>query len=63
MKGIIDKRQDHMYKDACFTLFESVHPGADNTKNVGNHPNAFFDTSFEYKKAFDKRNKKEGNFY
>jgi hypothetical protein len=34
-----------------------VHPGGV-TDNVGNHPNAFFNSSFEYNKAVEKKNKK-----
>jgi hypothetical protein len=44
---------------ACLRLFEAVHPGAV-SDNVGNHPNAFFNSSFEYIKAIEKKNKKTG---
>jgi hypothetical protein len=40
-------------------LFEAVHPGAV-SDNVGNHPNAFFNSSFDYLKAIEKKNKKAG---
>jgi hypothetical protein len=38
-------------------LFEAVHPGSV-VDNVGNHPNAFFNSSFDYLKAIEKKNKK-----
>lgn len=44
---------------ACLRLFEAVHPGAV-SDNVGNHPNAFFNSSFDYLKAIEKKNKKTG---
>jgi hypothetical protein len=31
------------------------------TDNVGNHPNAFFNSSFEYNKALEKKKKAEPN--
>jgi hypothetical protein len=37
-----------------------VHPGGV-TDNVGNHPNAFFNSSFEYSKAVEKKKKTETN--
>jgi hypothetical protein len=45
---------------ACLRLFEAVHPGGV-TDNVGNHPNAFFNSSFEYSKAVEKKKKTETN--
>jgi len=36
-----------------------VHPGGV-TDNVGNHPNAFFNSSFDYSKAIEKKIKKTG---
>ena len=58
MKGIIDKRRDNLHKVACMRLFEAVHPGGF-TDDVGNHPNAFFNSSFEYRKRIpiEKKNK------
>jgi hypothetical protein len=40
-------------------LFEASHPGAV-SDNVGNHPNAFFNSSYDYIKAIEKKNKKQG---
>ena len=59
MKGIVDKRRENLHQVACLRLFEAVHPGGV-TDNVGNHPNAFFNSSFEYSKAVEKKNKKSG---
>jgi hypothetical protein len=58
MKGIIDKKRDNLHKAACMRLFEAVHPGG-LTDNVGNHPNAFFNSSIEYRKRIpiEKKNK------
>jgi len=39
-------------------LFEAVHPGCV-TDNVGNHPNAFLNSSVEYIKAVEKKKKPE----
>ena len=49
MKGIVDKRRENLHQVACLRLFEAVHPGGV-ADNVGNHPNAFFNSSFEYNK-------------
>ena len=57
MRVIVDKRRENLHQVACLRLFEAVHPGGV-TDNVGNHPNAFFNSSFEYTKAVDKKNKK-----
>jgi hypothetical protein len=47
MRNIVNKNRENLHKVACLQLFEVVHPGGF-TDNVGNHPNAFFDSSFEY---------------
>jgi len=57
MRVIVDKRRENLHQVACLRLFEAVHPGGV-TDNVGNHPNAFFNSSFEYNKAIEKKNKK-----
>ena len=57
MKTIVDKRRENLHQVACLRLFEAVHPGAV-SDNVGNHPNAFFNSSFDYLKAIEKKNKK-----
>ena len=59
MKTIVDKRRENLHQVACLRLFEASHPGAV-SDNVGNHPNAFFNSSFEYIKAIEKKNKKQG---
>jgi len=59
MKTIVDKRRENLHQVACLRLFEAVHPGAV-SDNVGNHPNAFFNSSFDYLKAIEKKNKKAG---
>jgi hypothetical protein len=41
---------------ACLRLFELSHKGAV-ADNVGNHPNSFFNSSLEYKKQVEKKNK------
>ena len=56
MRSIVDKNREKLHKLACLRLFEVVHPGGV-TENVGNHPNAFFDSSFEYQRV--KKYKKE----
>ena len=56
MKGIVDKRRENLHQVACLRLFEAVHPGGV-TDNVGNHPNAFFDSSFDYNKRIKKHKK------
>lgn len=38
---------------ACLRLFETVHPNGV-TDNVGNHPNAFFNSSVQYFKDVEK---------
>lgn len=56
MRAIVDKRRENLHQVACLRLFEAVHPGAV-ADNVGNHPNGFFNSSFEYNKAIEKKNK------
>jgi hypothetical protein len=59
MKTVVDKRRENLHQVACLRLFEATHPGAV-SDNVGNHPNAFFNSSFDYLKAIEKKNKNKG---
>jgi len=54
---IIDKRRENLYQVACLRLFEGVHPNGV-TDNVGNHPNAFFNSSVQYFKDVEKNKAK-----
>ena len=56
MRGVLDKRRENLHQVACLRLFEAVHPGCV-TDNVGNHPNAFLNSSVEYIKAVEKKQK------
>ena len=53
MNVIIDKKKENLYQVACLRLFELSHPHAI-ADNVGNHPNAFFQSSLQYQKDMQK---------
>ena len=57
MNVVLDKKKDNLYQVACLRVFEMSHKGAV-ADNVGNHPNSFFNSSIEYKKQTEKKNKK-----
>ena len=56
MKVIVDKKKENLYQVACLRLFEITHKGSI-AENVGNHPNAYFNSSIQYKKDMEKKNK------
>lgn len=58
MKVVFDKRKENLHQVACLRLFEIVHPGSV-TDNVGNHPNAFLNSSIEYNKSVERNIKKK----
>jgi Eukaryotic and archaeal DNA primase, large subunit len=60
MRPILDKRRENLHQVACLRLFEAVHPGGV-SDNVGNHPNAFFNSSVDYIKTVEKKKQKEGD--
>ena len=57
MNVVLDKKKDNLYQVACLRVFEMSHKGGV-ADNVGNHPNSFFNSSIEYKKQTEKKNKK-----
>lgn len=57
MNIVLDKKKDNLYQVACLRLFELSHKGGV-ADNVGNHPNSFFNSSIEYQKQVEKKNKK-----
>jgi hypothetical protein len=56
MNVVLDKKKDNLYQVACLRVFEMSHKGGV-ADNVGNHPNSFFNSSLEYKKQTEKKNK------
>lgn len=44
MKVVLDKKRENLYQVACLRLFEMTHKGSI-AENVGNHPNAYFNSS------------------
>ena len=56
MKVVLDKKRENLYQVACLRLFEMTHKGSI-AENVGNHPNAYFNSSLQYKKDIEKKNK------
>ena len=58
MSEIIRKQRENLYQVACLRLFEAVHPNGV-TDNVGNHPNAFFSSSFQYFKDVKKNQERK----
>ena len=58
MRPVIDKRRENLHQVACLRLYDAVHPNGV-SDNVGNHPNAFFNSSVEYTKSIEKKKAKE----
>ena len=58
MNEIIRKQKENLYQVACLRLFEAVHPNGV-IDNVGNHPNAFFNSSFQYFKDVKKNQERK----
>lgn len=58
MRPIIEKRKENLHQVACLRLFEASHYNGV-SDNVGNHPNAFFNSSFQYHKEVEKNKKKK----
>lgn len=56
MKVVLDKKKENLYQVACLRLFEMTHKGSI-AENVGNHPNAYLNSSLQYKKDMEKKNK------
>ncbi|CDW72196.1 dna primase large subunit [Stylonychia lemnae] len=59
MKVVIDKRRENLHQVACLRLYELSHPNGV-SDNVGNHPNAFFNSSVQYIKDVEKNKFKRG---
>ena len=56
MREIMNKKKENLHQVACLRLFEASHKGSV-AENVGNHPNAFFNSSLAYHKEVEKKNK------
>lgn len=56
MRVVIDKKKENLYQVACLRLYEMTHKGSI-AENVGNHPNSYFNSSIQYKKDVEKKNK------
>ena len=56
MKVVLDKKKENLYQVACLRLYEISHKGSI-AENVGNHPNSYFNSSIQYKKDVEKKNK------
>lgn len=56
MRIVMDKKKENLYQVACLRLFELSHKNSV-PENVGNHPNSFFNSSIQYKKEIEKKNK------
>jgi hypothetical protein len=54
---VMDKKKENLYQVACLRLYELSHKNAI-AENVGNHPNAFINSSLQYNKELEKKNKK-----
>jgi hypothetical protein len=54
---VLDKKREGLFQVACLRLFELSHKNAVG-ENVGNHPNSFFNSSIQYMKEVEKKNKK-----
>jgi len=54
LKEIQESRSKNLYQVACLRLFEARHPNGV-SEGVGNHPNAYFNSSIKYFKAREKR--------
>lgn len=54
MRIVMDKKKDNLYQVACLKLFELSHKGGI-ADNVGNHPNAYVNSSLAYKKELEKK--------
>ena len=53
----MDKKKENLYQVACLRLYELSHKNAVG-ENVGNHPNAFFNSSISYNKEVEKKKQK-----
>ena len=53
MRTVMEKKQDNLYQVACLRLFEGTHKHGV-AENVGNHPNSYFTSSLQFKKASEK---------
>lgn len=51
-KVVIDKRRENSYQAGCLKLWEASHPNGV-PDNVGNSPNAYFDSSIDYLEKVD----------
>ena len=58
MRVVMDKKKENLYQVACLRLYEFTHKGAV-AENVGNHPNAFINSSVQYKKDAEKAVKRK----
>jgi hypothetical protein len=58
MNTVLQKKRENLYQVACLRLFEFSHKGAV-TENVGNHPVAYFQSSIQYHKDQEKKNKRK----
>jgi len=58
MKPIIEKRRENLFQVSCLRLFEATHKNGV-SENVGNHPNAYFNSSHEYIKAVSRKEQKK----
>jgi hypothetical protein len=56
MRIVLDKKRENLHQVACLRLYELSHKGAV-SENVGNHPNSFFNSSIQYEKEMNKKNK------
>jgi hypothetical protein len=56
MRVVLDKKKENLYQVACLRLYEFSHKGSI-AENVGNHPNSYFNSSIQYKKDVEKKNK------
>ncbi len=54
MRIVMDKKKENLYQVACLRLYELSHKGSV-AENVGNHPNAYINSSLAYKKASEKK--------
>jgi len=57
MRIVLDKKKENLYQVACLRLYELSHKGSV-AENVGNHPNSYLNSSLQYKKDLEKKNKK-----
>jgi hypothetical protein len=60
MRIVMDKKKENMYQVACLRLYELSHKGSV-AENVGNHPNAYINSSLAYRKASEKKSTAPAN--